>query len=250
MQLNLVFADGALVGVDAGLEGDVGAVHLAIGDGDGKVRAAEHAARALHAAGELAVFFDQFEELRIAHDPSHDAGSGLWERTPEAGDTAAPGRGLIIDSDLRTESHCFGCDGGVRAGKAGGCCLDGDVAGGLCGLQQSHAVSREGLARGAFVGRLVGGVSVADADETGGAGDVEGDELIGDGNGAALRVLYLDGEHGHVFAVGREGIAIRTEDELCGGAGGVAPVGHDERAVFPAARFDGAGCVLHGPCEV
>ncbi len=83
------------------------------------------------------------------------------------------------------------------------------------------------------------------------SGNPEGHFVVGDGHDAALRILNFDGEHGHVFAVGGEFLAIGVHHQLRRGAGGFALRRHDDLAAFETARLDGAGSVLHvpGQCE-
>ena len=82
---------------------------------------------------------------------------------------------------LRTKRHSFRIDrnGGWR--KSGGSCFDGDFARALRRLNNCHAETGEGLSRGAFVGFVIGGVAVSDADQFPFAGDPEGHFVIGDG---------------------------------------------------------------------
>jgi len=53
-----------------------------------------------------------------------------------------------------------------------------------------------------------------------------------------LRILHFDGEHRYVFSIGGDLVTVRREDELGGGAGGLALDGHDLLSALIAARFD------------
>ena len=46
--------------------------------------------------------------------------------------------------------------------------------------------------------------------------------VVGDGHDAALRILHLDREHGHVLAIGGDFLAVRRHHQFCRGAGGLA----------------------------
>jgi hypothetical protein len=113
---------------------------------------------------------------------------------------------------------------GGEAGGSGGQ-LKGSGLG--TGFDYRDAMAVESSAVVGFVGVMVGGVAITDAQDLTGAGELEGNTIGGIGNDAALFVQNGNGNHDGILAIRREGGAGGRKLDAKGCAGGFNDVGGD-----------------------